>query len=61
VVQEIVTAHAREVEQWRAGKTKVRGWLVGQVMKRTAGRANPQLVDVLLARVLAGGEEDRGE
>ena len=48
VVAEIVAANARQVEQYRAGKQQVLGFFVGQVMKATQGRANPQLVNELL-------------
>ncbi|HEY5387821.1 MAG TPA: hypothetical protein VIL79_07950, partial [Thermoleophilia bacterium] len=39
-------------EQYRAGKRQVLGFLVGQVMKATQGRANPKLVNELLRKAL---------
>ena len=54
-VREILVANPEQVQQYRAGKTKVRGFFVGQVMKRTRGQANPQVVGELLDRLL--GEE----
>ena len=41
---------ADAVAQYRAGKTASFGFLVGQVMKATAGKANPKLVNELLRR-----------
>jgi Asp-tRNA(Asn)/Glu-tRNA(Gln) amidotransferase B subunit len=43
------------VAQYRSGKTGTFGFLVGQVMKATAGRANPKLVHALLQRELEKG------
>jgi len=42
------------VEQYRAGKTTLKGFFVGQVMKKTRGQANPALVNELLDKKLAG-------
>ena len=41
-----------QVEQYRKGKTKVLGWLVGQVMKATRGKASPNLVGEVLRELL---------
>jgi aspartyl-tRNA(Asn)/glutamyl-tRNA(Gln) amidotransferase subunit B len=54
-VREVLAANPEQVASFRAGKTKVRGFLVGQVMKATRGRANPQLVGEVLDRLLAAG------
>ena len=43
---------AAEVAQYRAGKTALLGYFVGQVMKKTRGQANPQLVSDLVQRAL---------
>jgi aspartyl-tRNA(Asn)/glutamyl-tRNA(Gln) amidotransferase subunit B len=53
-IQEVLSAHADQVEQYRQGKEKVFGFLVGQVMKTTKGKANPQVVNELLKKMLAG-------
>jgi aspartyl-tRNA(Asn)/glutamyl-tRNA(Gln) amidotransferase subunit B len=50
----VLSAHADQVEQYRQGKEKVFGFLVGQVMKTTKGKANPQVVNELLKKMLAG-------
>ncbi len=52
-LREVLAQNPTQVEQFRAGKTKVRGFFVGQVMKATRGQANPRLVNELLDRLLA--------
>lgn len=52
-VREVLDANPGQVEQFLAGKTKVRGFFVGQVMKKTRGQANPQVVNELLDRLLS--------
>jgi aspartyl-tRNA(Asn)/glutamyl-tRNA(Gln) amidotransferase subunit B len=52
-VGEVLAKHPEQVEQFRAGKDRVIGFLVGQVMKSTGGKANPQLVQELLRTALA--------
>lgn len=54
IIDEIITANPRQVEQYRAGKKTVIGFFVGQVMKLSKGQANPQLVNELLAKKLEG-------
>jgi aspartyl-tRNA(Asn)/glutamyl-tRNA(Gln) amidotransferase subunit B len=54
MVAELVAASPAQVASYRAGKTAALGWFVGQVMKRTGGRANPQVVNALLREVLGG-------
>jgi len=52
VVDEIMAANPAQVEQYRSGKEKVFGFFVGQVMKATRGKANPQQVNALLKEKL---------
>jgi aspartyl-tRNA(Asn)/glutamyl-tRNA(Gln) amidotransferase subunit B len=47
-----LAANPGQLEQYRAGKTKVLGWFVGQVMKATRGQANPALVNTRLRQKL---------
>jgi aspartyl-tRNA(Asn)/glutamyl-tRNA(Gln) amidotransferase subunit B len=54
VVDEVLAANARQVEDYRAGKEKAFNSLVGQVMKRTQGKANPAQVNEVLRRKLKG-------
>jgi aspartyl-tRNA(Asn)/glutamyl-tRNA(Gln) amidotransferase subunit B len=54
IVRSVVAAHADAVAQYRAGKTQTFGFLVGQVMKGSGGKANPKLANQLLRRELGG-------
>ncbi|MFY8162473.1 MAG: hypothetical protein ACOVNU_14155, partial [Candidatus Kapaibacteriota bacterium] len=44
LVSEIIAANAENVEKYKAGQTRMLGFFVGQVMKQTGGKANPQIV-----------------
>jgi aspartyl-tRNA(Asn)/glutamyl-tRNA(Gln) amidotransferase subunit B len=48
VVEKVIAANPQSVEDYKAGKEKAIGFLVGQVMKETKGQANPGLVNKLL-------------
>ena len=51
-VDQVLAANPEQVEQFRAGKDKVLGFLVGQIMKATQGKANPaQVNEILRARL----------
>jgi aspartyl-tRNA(Asn)/glutamyl-tRNA(Gln) amidotransferase subunit B len=52
-VAEVVARHPAQVAEFRAGKERVLGFLVGQVMKASGGKANPQLVQELLRKALS--------
>lgn len=52
MVAELVAAHPEEVAAYKAGKTRVFGFFVGQIMTKTGGRANPQLLQELLKKQL---------
>jgi aspartyl-tRNA(Asn)/glutamyl-tRNA(Gln) amidotransferase subunit B len=52
VIDEIVAANPDPVAEYRAGKERLLGWFVGQAMKATRGKANPQLVSELLKKKL---------
>ena len=52
IVDEILAANPRQLEQYRAGKKTMLGFFVGQVMKASKGQASPQIVNELLARKL---------
>jgi aspartyl-tRNA(Asn)/glutamyl-tRNA(Gln) amidotransferase subunit B len=54
MIDEIIANNAGQVEQYRAGKEKVFGFFVGQVMKATQGKANPAQVNQILKQKLAG-------
>ncbi len=53
-VREVVEASPEQVASYRGGKAAALGWFVGQVMKRTGGRANPRRVNELVRRALDG-------
>jgi aspartyl-tRNA(Asn)/glutamyl-tRNA(Gln) amidotransferase subunit B len=48
IVDEVLAGNAKQVEQYKSGKTTVIGYLVGQVMKASKGQANPAAVNELL-------------
>jgi aspartyl-tRNA(Asn)/glutamyl-tRNA(Gln) amidotransferase subunit B len=52
IIEEIIAANPKQLEQYRAGKTTVAGFFVGQVMKASKGQANPQLVNELVTKKL---------
>jgi len=54
LIEEVLAAHPKQVEDYRAGKEKAFNSLVGQVMKASRGKANPQQVNEALRRKLSG-------
>jgi aspartyl-tRNA(Asn)/glutamyl-tRNA(Gln) amidotransferase subunit B len=52
VVAEVIDANPDQVEQYLGGKTAVSGWFIGQVMRATRGKANPQEVRDLIVTYL---------
>jgi aspartyl-tRNA(Asn)/glutamyl-tRNA(Gln) amidotransferase subunit B len=54
IIEEIITANPKQVEQYRAGKKTVVGFFVGLVMKASKGQANPKMVNELLTKKLDG-------
>jgi len=62
VVDGVLAEHPGPVAQYRGGKTTTIGFLVGQVMRATSGKANPARVNELLrARLEAPMEDGRGQ
>jgi aspartyl-tRNA(Asn)/glutamyl-tRNA(Gln) amidotransferase subunit B len=53
-VEEVIAANPKEAEAYRGGKAQLIGFFVGQVMKKTQGKANPGLVNQLLKKKLGG-------
>lgn len=53
-IDEVIAKSPREAERFRRGDEKIMGFFVGQVMKATRGKANPQMVNELLKKKLAG-------
>ncbi|HBL10011.1 MAG TPA: Asp-tRNA(Asn)/Glu-tRNA(Gln) amidotransferase GatCAB subunit B, partial [Cyanobacteria bacterium UBA11162] len=54
MIDEVIANYPKELEQYRSGKTKLQGFFVGQVMKKTSGRADPKLTNQLLNQKLNG-------
>jgi aspartyl-tRNA(Asn)/glutamyl-tRNA(Gln) amidotransferase subunit B len=54
IIDEVIAANPKQLEQYRAGKKTVAGFFVGQVMKASKGQANPALLNELLTQKLEG-------
>jgi aspartyl-tRNA(Asn)/glutamyl-tRNA(Gln) amidotransferase subunit B len=54
IIRDVVGKNAEAVAQYRAGKAQTFGFLVGQVMKASGGKANPKLANQLLRKELGG-------
>ncbi len=52
LIEEVIADNPKQVEQYRGGKDKLFGFFVGQMMKKTQGRADPQLTNDLLKQTL---------
>ncbi|HSB30951.1 MAG TPA: Asp-tRNA(Asn)/Glu-tRNA(Gln) amidotransferase subunit GatB [Candidatus Sulfobium mesophilum] len=53
LVDEVIARHSKEAERFRGGDEKLLGFFVGQVMKATKGKANPQMLNELLKKKLS--------
>jgi aspartyl-tRNA(Asn)/glutamyl-tRNA(Gln) amidotransferase subunit B len=53
MIDDVLAANPKQVEQYRSGKTTMLGFFVGQIMKASKGQASPQLVNEMLARKLS--------
>jgi aspartyl-tRNA(Asn)/glutamyl-tRNA(Gln) amidotransferase subunit B len=54
IIDEVIAANPNELAKFRSGKTNLKGFFVGQVMKKTSGRADPKLTNQLLDQKLPG-------
>ena len=52
VIARVIAANAAKAEQYRSGKTGLLGFFVGQVMRESGGKANPQLLQDLVRAAL---------
>ena len=52
IVDQLLDEHPKEVEAFRAGKKKLQGFFVGQLMKKTRGKADPKLANKILSQKL---------
>ncbi len=54
LISGVLSENQKEIDRYKAGEKKLFGFFVGQVMKKTKGRANPQKVNLLLKEILDG-------
>ena len=54
LIDEVLAANPKQVEEYRAGKEKLLGFFVGQIMKKTKGQADPKTLNNLLKEKLSG-------
>lgn len=52
IVDEVIAANPTQVAEIKAGKDKLKGWLVGQIMKASGGKANPAMANQILNKKL---------
>ena len=55
LIEQVVQDHAEEVQRYRAGRSNLLGFLVGQVLKRAGGKADPGAVSTMLRDRLSVG------
>ena len=53
IIQDVLVNNAQSIEDFKNGKDRAVGFLVGQIMKQTKGKANPGVVNQLLQQELA--------
>ena len=54
IVDKVLAAHPGQLEQFRGGKEKLKGFFVGAVLRESGGRANPAMYNEILMRKLKG-------
>ncbi|MCX7822485.1 MAG: Asp-tRNA(Asn)/Glu-tRNA(Gln) amidotransferase subunit GatB [Syntrophobacterales bacterium] len=57
IIEEVIRSHPTEVERYCRGEVKLMGFFVGQIMKRTQGKANPKLVNEILSNKLKNSQQ----
>ncbi|RRT73549.1 hypothetical protein BHE74_00018961, partial [Ensete ventricosum] len=55
LVDKVIAANPKQLQQYRGGKTKLQGFFAGQVMKESKGKANPLVLNKILTDKLNGG------
>ena len=48
IINQLIVEHPKQFDELKGGKTKMLGFFVGQVMKQTQGKANPQQVNEII-------------
>lgn len=61
LARELIAANTKQAAAYRAGKTALLGFFVGQMMKQTGGSASPSVVNAVLKRLLEGSPGPEGE
>lgn len=56
IIDAVLAANPKQLEEYRSGKAKLQGFFVGQVMKESKGRTNPAIMNKMLMQKLKGGE-----
>ncbi len=56
LVEEVLKEHPKEVAQYKSGKEKLFGFFMGQIMKKSKGKANPKIANEILRKTLTKGE-----
>ena len=51
-MKKVIEANPKQLKQYKEGKTKLLGFFIGQVMKATNGKANPEVVNKILKAIL---------
>jgi len=54
IIDQVIAANPKELEKYKSGKTSLKGFFVGQVLKQTGGRADPKLTNELVDKKLNG-------
>lgn len=54
IIDQVIAANPKELEKYQSGKTSLKGFFVGQVLKQTGGRADPKLTNELVDKKLNG-------
>ena len=52
IIEELIIEYPKEVKSFKEGKTKLLGFFVGQLMKKTKGKADPKLANKLISEKL---------
>lgn len=52
--KQVIEANPKQLESYRAGKVQLFGFFVGQTLKATGGKANPEMVNEVLKKLLGG-------
>ena len=52
IIDEVIAKNPDNIQKFKAGNTKLLGFFVGQVLKSTGGKANPKVVNALVAKKL---------